>query len=137
MHKDVFQLMFPLMHKDMNTLTLMSLLLTSSDDTWVVNGFFINSQIMSQFNMSQFEAQSQLIHFSSSSSEFHDANSNHPSSNDISSNEFDLTGKMCLSQFLYAQPLMRLMLLQFFVYNELNIYQNECIISWTYPKQNN
>ena len=90
MHNDMFQLMFPLMHKDMNTLTFMSILSTYSDDTWVVNGFFI-------FNMSQFEAQSQSIHFSSSSSEY--ANSDHASSNDISSNNLILLGRCACLNF--------------------------------------
>ena len=88
-HENMFQLMSLLVHKDMSTLTLISILLTSSDDTWAVNGFFINS-----------EAPSQSIHSSSSSSDFHHTNSVHPSSNAISGNEPDLTGKMYLSRFL-------------------------------------
>ena len=91
-HKNMFQLMSLLVHKDMSTLALISISSTSSDDTWVVNRFFINSHIMSQSNMSRFEAPSQSIHSSSSSSEFHNTNSVHPSSNIISGNESDPTG---------------------------------------------
>ena len=99
-HEKIFQLMSLLLHKDMSTLTLISLSLTYSDDTWAVNESFINSHIMSKFSISRFEAPFKLIHSSSSSSEFHHANSVHPSSNGISGNESDFTGKMYLTRFL-------------------------------------
>ena len=142
---EVNELFINLHNKDANAMLLST---TSSDDTWEQNEFFIKYHIIFWFSMSWFEvhhnthdnscdkdeneniailrlsSKYQSIYFSSHSSEFHDTRSDHASSNDIHSNESNPTGKMRLSQFLYAQQPMRLMLLWSFMYNELNIFTN-------------